>query len=1164
MTESTPGEKLRALVLAALMVFSAVVVTISFGGSAIAASNTAGNVGLTITAGNDQATVTVDDTDLNTAGNTAETHIVNIESTSETQPTAQAQTGSDTGDGNTQTVSVSPSFAVADRNNDGSITKADFTLSGASDEQIKSVSGPSGGAYSVEIEDTSGSTSDGNVETVTYTQLTTKSTGQDTQSGSSAQITTSKPVADRTGDGAITSADFKDVVTSDDESITNVKVNNDRTVTLTITDSNGDGDTGAEQFAYLSSEWVQLTETGQDTGKFTGSISTTTSSNLNGVLKVSDGDTITATYWEDGTTEKTAQGTYSTPSLSASASASPSSVATGESISLDGTSSTGSGLSYQWDTDGDQATIEKTGSTASVSYSSSGVKRITLIVNDGQNSKTDTVKVAVGDSGAPTAKLDVYPRTVTKDETAYLVAQESTDDLQQGTKKYEFDIGADGSYEKSTTKKPFTKHTFSSTGDHDVKVRVTDYAGNTDTFTKTVSVKGKASVSSTSVIHTGNGTEPSGTINVKTRNEGGMLKLHLYRGSSAANRDLAAAGVAESTELWVNVTMQNYEADMMMGGASVDEWLTKDVGGGKTKLAIKMHPINMQRLSNPGSKSPGRWPSQNKQADSSITPGAHLATFDVPDGTQFETDMSGATLTSDAQQFSPPRYNKQTNQLTYTVAAPHWKASGKKVSSNTNTGFYEAWIPSGMVSKMGINNPDELGGTYKSGGQSNSLSNMEVTKTSTGGLHINVTGIHYSSGTVQLSPDTTAPTADAGSDQSVTAGSSMSFDGSASSDNRKITKYEWDVDDDGKYELTGKKPSHTYSSTGSKTVTLRVTDGNGNTATDTVKVDVSSSSTSSGGGGDSDSGGGTSVTNSTETQTETTVTKTNVTTNVEVSNAGNASVTVDVSAKSKKGNVSVDQMSVSTSDTEGYTLNVSSHDQNPGTTPSPTETEVGSDPVGYVQVDHSVPDERIGNVTFNFAVSTQTLEERGLDPDEVSLYRYHDGSWQQLSTTHLETADGNATFEAVSPGLSTFAVGATERADISVTSAVLDTEEISVGETATLPVTVENTGGAEGSTPVELTAGGDVVTTETVTVAPGETTTVMLSATFESAGEYDLAVAGTDAGTLSVIAEQTATPASTPMTETEDATTAESGPGFGVGVALAALAAAALLARRRQ
>ena len=75
---------------------------------------------------------------------------------------------------------------------------------------------------------------------------------------------------------------------------------------------------------------------------------------------------------------------------------------------------------------------------------------------------------------------------------------------------------------------------------------------------------------------------------------------------------------------------------------------------------------------------------------------------------------------------------------------------------------------------------------------------------------------------------------------------SINVDASSSSDpDGSISQYEWDWTGDGTYDDTGVTASHTYSSSGSYTVTLKVTDDNGNT--DTVNKTVSvSSSTSSG------------------------------------------------------------------------------------------------------------------------------------------------------------------------------------------------------------------------------------------------------------------------------------------------------------------------------
>jgi len=87
-----------------------------------------------------------------------------------------------------------------------------------------------------------------------------------------------------------------------------------------------------------------------------------------------------------------------------------------------------------------------------------------------------------------------------------------------------------------------------------------------------------------------------------------------------------------------------------------------------------------------------------------------------------------------------------------------------------------------------------------------------------------------------IAEDTTAPTADAGPDRTVTVGSSVSFDASGSSDNVGITSYEWEFGDG--TTASGQTVSRTYSSTGSDTVTLTVTDDAGNSATDTVTIDV--------------------------------------------------------------------------------------------------------------------------------------------------------------------------------------------------------------------------------------------------------------------------------------------------------------------------------------
>jgi PKD repeat protein len=75
-----------------------------------------------------------------------------------------------------------------------------------------------------------------------------------------------------------------------------------------------------------------------------------------------------------------------------------------------------------------------------------------------------------------------------------------------------------------------------------------------------------------------------------------------------------------------------------------------------------------------------------------------------------------------------------------------------------------------------------------------------------------------------------------------TTGDRIDFDASGSSDDGSITSYEWDWTSDRAYETTGETAQHSYTDSGSYTVTLRVTDDDGATSTTTREIDVSSSS----------------------------------------------------------------------------------------------------------------------------------------------------------------------------------------------------------------------------------------------------------------------------------------------------------------------------------
>ncbi|MGM0591911.1 MAG: PKD domain-containing protein [Halobacteriota archaeon] len=83
------------------------------------------------------------------------------------------------------------------------------------------------------------------------------------------------------------------------------------------------------------------------------------------------------------------------------------------------------------------------------------------------------------------------------------------------------------------------------------------------------------------------------------------------------------------------------------------------------------------------------------------------------------------------------------------------------------------------------------------------------------------------------------PTAHAGDDREVETGVAVTFDGTNSTADGTIVSYEWDFGDG--TDATGATVNHAFSTVGTYTVTLTVTDDAGNTDTDTLVVTVNAS-----------------------------------------------------------------------------------------------------------------------------------------------------------------------------------------------------------------------------------------------------------------------------------------------------------------------------------
>jgi len=403
--------------------------------------------------------------------------------------------------------------------------------------------------------------------------------------------------------------------------------------------------------------------------------------------------------------------------------------------------------------------------------------------------------------------------------------------------------------------------------------------------------------------------------------------------------------------------------------------------------------------------------------------------------------------------------------------------------------------------------------------------------------------------------DDAPPAAAVEAPDQVPAGTTVSFDASASSDDVAVAGYEWTLPDGS--TASGPTATATLGAPGAQTVEVTVTDAAGNTDTATATVTVTGGGppgdagppddgdADGDDGDDDDEGSGPPDTPGAgdESAAPVAVVVTPDAVNVSVSSLPadeSANVSLPAADPANGNGVAVEGLGVEAAATVNATLGVTVDDE-PATAaevPPPPGAgggdEAGGDgasgePVAYVTVDENVSEQRLETVTFEFTVSAAALADRGVEPSAVSLWRRHDGAWNAVETRVAgETGDGGGgyRFVAESPGLSVFAVRAGP-ADVGVTGAAVEPASVAVGEPATVSATVANDGASNGTATVPFVVGGEQVAERSVAVPAGGERTVTATYVPAATGEFAVAAGNASAGTLSVTARETTTATAT-------------------------------------
>jgi YD repeat-containing protein len=567
-------------------------------------------------------------------------------------------------------------------------------------------------------------------------------------------------------------------------------------------------------------------------------------------LRVTDntGETTTTTR------TVTVQGTLPTASFTAT----PNPVSTGDQASFDASGSSdpeGPIAKYEWDLDGNGSYETDTGAAATVSktYAKKGGVTIGLRVTDGDGATATTTVALTVQNKAPSASFTATPNPVpTLNQVSFDGSASSDSD---GTiVKYEWDLDGNGSYETDTGATATAARSFESAGNREIGMRVTDDDGATTTTTRIVTVENRAPTASftatpnpvptgTAVSFDASGSsDPDGTIAKYEWDLDGNGSYETNTGATATTTKTFAT--ASTPTIGLRITDNNGAT------ATTTRVLTVQNRLPSASFTLTPNPVvsgNSVSFNGSGSTDPdgtiakyewdfdGNGSYETSTGATATTTKTFATAGSVTVGLRV-TDNNGGTATT-------------TRALTVSNRAPtaSFIATPNPVPTGTAVNFNAAGSsdPDGTVAKYEWDLDGNGSYETNTGATATTTKTYAAAGNVTVGLRVTDNLGLTATSTKAVTVQNRAPVASfTATPNPVTVNTAASFNGSASSDpDGTVAKYEWDLDGNGSYETnTGATATttKTLTTSGNRTIGLRVTDNAGATGTTTLVLKVQS------------------------------------------------------------------------------------------------------------------------------------------------------------------------------------------------------------------------------------------------------------------------------------------------------------------------------------